>query len=225
MLNKLIEYLNETKDNIKTEYKTIKKQKGSKLFYWLIIASIVAAFFLYANDVRSNTQTQTESIHQEFKELRDEIRFELRKQNIDIDKRLEDQNNRLEGIKAAKAEKARLARQSIANQRVSVQRVSGNCGAELTKYDWPHDIAHKVLLQESGDNPGRINNNPVTKDYSVGCFQINLFGRNRLTRPSEDWLKVASNNVSYAYQIYVGQGRTFCTTGGWYNTCKKLNLI
>lgn len=102
---------------------------------------------------------------------------------------------------------------------------SGSCGKELSKYNWPQNTAYRVMMHESGNDPTNLNDNPSTRDYSVGCFQINLFGANALSRPSETWLKVASNNVSYAYDMYVGQGRTFCTTGGWINTCKFLGFI
>lgn len=96
---------------------------------------------------------------------------------------------------------------------------SGNCYTEAAKYDWNYNVAKAVINAESGGRPGVVNNNPRTKDYSVGCFQINLYGANAKSRPSEAWLKVASNNVSYAYQIYVNNGRSFwgqwgaCRTG------------
>ena len=101
---------------------------------------------------------------------------------------------------------------------------TGDCKSELAKYDWPQDQAYKVMFQESTNNPRTINNTPATKDYSVGCFQINLYGSMRASRPSEEHLLVAENNVKYAYQMYVNQGRTFCKTSGWYNTCKKVGI-
>lgn len=101
---------------------------------------------------------------------------------------------------------------------------SGDCASELAKYDWPREAAYKVMMQESRNNPNTVNNNPNTGDYSVGCFQINLIGSMRAARPSESSLKIAENNVKYAYQMFVGQGRTFCKTSGWYNTCKKVGL-
>lgn len=101
---------------------------------------------------------------------------------------------------------------------------TGDCLSELARYDWPQDQAYKVMMQESKNDPHIINNNPKTGDYSVGCFQINLIGGMRATRPSEASLLIAENNVRYAYQMYSQQGRTFCKTSGWYNTCKKVGI-
>jgi len=80
------------------------------------------------------------------------------------------------------------------------------------------------MTVESQNIPTVVNDNPNTGDYSVGCFQINLIGEMRNTRPPEEWLKVAENNVQYAYEMYKAQG-SFCKTSGWYNTCKKLGYI
>lgn len=80
------------------------------------------------------------------------------------------------------------------------------------------------MMIESRNNPQVINDNPKTGDYSVGCFQINLIGNMRNTRPPESQLLVAEHNVRYAYEMYKAQG-TFCKTSGWYNTCKKLKYI
>lgn len=101
---------------------------------------------------------------------------------------------------------------------------SGDCASELGKYDWPQAAAYKVMMRESTNNPRVINNNPRTGDYSVGCFQINLIGGMRYTRPSEASLLIAENNVRFAYQLWVSQGRSFCTTGGWLNTCIAVGL-
>lgn len=80
------------------------------------------------------------------------------------------------------------------------------------------------MMIESKNDPLVINDNPSTGDYSVGCFQINLIGEMRNTRPSEESLKSAEVNVAYAYQMWKSQG-TFCKTSGWFNTCKKLGYI
>lgn len=97
---------------------------------------------------------------------------------------------------------------------------SGDCAAEIAKYDWNYSVALAVATAESGLNPNQLNDNPATGDYSVGCFQINLYGANALHRPSEAWLKVAANNVSYAYQIYVGNGYSFL---GQWGTCRTVS--
>lgn len=90
---------------------------------------------------------------------------------------------------------------------------SGSCEAEIAKYNWGHSTAVAVARAESGLNPGALNNNPATGDYSVGCFQINIYGANARTRPSEAELKNASTNVAWAYKIYTGNGHSFI--GQW----------
>lgn len=72
----------------------------------------------------------------------------------------------------------------------------------IAQYDWDKDLAYKIMKCESGGNPNALNNTPSTGDYSVGLFQINLYGDNAKSRPSEDWLKVPENNIAYAYELY-----------------------
>lgn len=96
---------------------------------------------------------------------------------------------------------------------------TGSCEAELAKYDWNLAIATGVMLKESGGNPGIVNDNPATGDYSVGCMQINLYGANAASRPSEAWLKNAANNVSYAYGIYKSNGSSFI---GQWGACRHV---
>lgn len=90
---------------------------------------------------------------------------------------------------------------------------SGSCEAEIAKYNWNIAVATAVARAESGLNPGALNNNPATGDYSVGCFQINIYGANARTRPSEAALKNAATNVEWAYKIYSGNGGSFI--GQW----------
>lgn len=90
---------------------------------------------------------------------------------------------------------------------------SGSCEAEIAKYGWNQSVALAVARAESGLNPGSLNNNPATGDYSVGCFQVNIYGANAASRPSEAALKNAATNVAFAYKIYVGNGHSFL--GQW----------
>lgn len=80
------------------------------------------------------------------------------------------------------------------------------CASEIQKYDWNKTVAYNVMIAESSGNHLTVNNNPSTGDYSVGCFQVNLYGRLRATRPSEAWLKIPANNVAYAYGLYRANG-------------------
>ena len=68
------------------------------------------------------------------------------------------------------------------------------------------DNALRVMACESGGNHLIVNDNPRTRDYSVGLFQINLYGSLRSTRPPESWLKVPENNIAYAHQMYKSSG-------------------
>ncbi len=78
------------------------------------------------------------------------------------------------------------------------------------------------MMVESGGSSSIINDNYATGDYSVGCYQVNILGALARNRPSEAELKDPTINVRWAYQHWLAEGKTFCKTSGWYNTCKKL---
>ena len=90
--------------------------------------------------------------------------------------------------------------------------------AEVAKYDWNVEVALAVIFAESGCNPANLNNNPSTGDYSVGLFQINLYGRNALTRPSEEELKNPTTNIAWAYKLYSGNRNSFI---GQWGVCRR----
>lgn len=94
----------------------------------------------------------------------------------------------------------------------------GDCAAEIAKYNWTHSVAIAVARAESGLNPGSLNDNPSTGDYSVGCFQVNIYGANARTRPSEAQLKNAAINVQWAYNNYVANGHSFI---GQWGVCRS----
>lgn len=96
---------------------------------------------------------------------------------------------------------------------------SGDCVTEIAKYDWDYDTAVAVAVAESGLNPTALNNNPATGDYSVGCFQINIYGANAYSRPSEAELYNPVINVEFAYRIYVANGHSFI---GQWGVCRKI---
>lgn len=81
-----------------------------------------------------------------------------------------------------------------------------NCMSEIAKYDWQQDIAIAVMKAESGGNANAKNNNPATGDYSIGCFQINIYGANARSRPSELELYDPKVNVAFAYRLYSSSG-------------------
>lgn len=66
--------------------------------------------------------------------------------------------------------------------------------------------AKRIMECESSGRAWVVNDNPATGDYSIGLFQINLIGRLANSRPSEAWLKVPENNISYAAQMQKASG-------------------
>lgn len=97
---------------------------------------------------------------------------------------------------------------------------TGTCEAEIAKYDWHQGTAIAVARAESGLRIDALNNNPATGDYSVGCFQINIYGANARTRPSETQLKDPQVNVLWAYKIYVANKGSFI---GQWGVCRKIS--
>ena len=119
-------------------------------------------------------------------------------------------------------------------KRIPLWAAGGNCAAEILKYDWNQEVAYNVMMVESSNKPTNLNDNPKTGDYSVGCFQINLYGSNLqakygtakslgytggVDRDSlQEWLWNAENNVKVAYTMWRGSG-----WGPWnFTTCKKV---
>lgn len=101
---------------------------------------------------------------------------------------------------------------------------SGDCEASIRRI-FPaneHARAIKVMIQESSRNPAIHNYNPSTGDDSYGCFQINLAGNNKYSRPSPAELVIAENNVAFAYRLWTSTG--WCSTGGWLNTGIKVGI-
>lgn len=96
--------------------------------------------------------------------------------------------------------------------------VAGDCASEIAKYDWDYSTAYAVMMAESGGRAWVVNNTPSTGDYSVGCFQINLYGGNARTRPSEAELKDPATNVAFAYRLYAGNGNSFI---GQWGVCRS----
>lgn len=100
----------------------------------------------------------------------------------------------------------------------------GDCEASIRRI-FPaseHARAIKVMIQESSRNPAIHNYNPSTGDDSYGCFQINLAGNNKYSRPSPAELVIADNNVAFAYRLWQSTG--WCSTGGWLNTGNKVGI-
>lgn len=95
---------------------------------------------------------------------------------------------------------------------------AGTCQGEIAKYDWAQGTALAVSFAESGYDVNTLNDNPATGDYSVGCFQINIYGANARTRPSEAELKDPAVNVAWAYKLYASNGHSFI---GQWGVCRN----
>lgn len=89
------------------------------------------------------------------------------------------------------------------------------CAGEVRKYDWNVPVANAVMLAESSGNADNLNDNPITGDYSVGCFQVNIYKDLARNRPTEAELKDPEVNVKWSYEHWKALGGTFGTTAGW----------
>lgn len=98
---------------------------------------------------------------------------------------------------------------SIAPVGITDRGGKGTCLEEIVKYNWHQGMAIAVATAESGMRPGIVNHNPATQDYSVGCFQVNLWGDLAKSRPSEEQLRDAAVNVKWAYDAYIRNGYSF----------------
>lgn len=76
--------------------------------------------------------------------------------------------------------------------------------AHLGGRTWDVNTAIAVCKCESGGNASAKNTSG--RDYSIGLFQINLYGYLAYTRPSEGWLLNPHNNVEWAYKMWKEQG-------------------
>lgn len=91
---------------------------------------------------------------------------------------------------------------------------TGDCSL-VNNYDWPHDVAMRVCMQESGGDPNTKN----LHDYhefancwgSFGLMEINC---------SHGEVYNGAENMAIAYQMWLGAGRTFWS--GWTHTCEKV---
>jgi hypothetical protein len=89
----------------------------------------------------------------------------------------------------------------------------------LYKYDWNVEHAKKIMMCESGGNPNAVGDKD-TEYFSYGLMQIRALP----DRPEPEWLLVPENNIKYAYQIWLQEGKRFGTTGGWYN-CGRIKGV
>ena len=199
----------------------------------VVVATLIGLGIATISQTQSKHQNEIHQLKQQNSEQLKRLEDSLFKSNDELKKIQESEKqkdqkiNDLEAQLVAKAEarkKAEEARLAASHgPGVSISGGSGSCEAEIAKYPWPQSTALAVMRKESSGNPGIVNDNPATGDYSVGCFQINLYGANAASRPSEAELKNAAVNVAFAYKLYLGAGG-FCTRGGWFNTCNYLGI-
>jgi hypothetical protein len=107
---------------------------------------------------------------------------------------------------------------SVEQSRPPVQPTS-SCEAEIRKYNWRQDVALAVAKAESGLRPDAHNFSHTTRDNSWGCFQINIYGANAITRPPASELVKPEVNVAFAWQLYVSNGYSFI---GQWGVCRKI---
>ena len=89
----------------------------------------------------------------------------------------------------------------------------------VSKYDWDVEVMVDIIFCESSFRPGVINDNPTTRDFSVGLAQINLYGVNAKHRPPVEDLIDPVKNIAFAYDLY--------SSGGFkhWSCYKKIRII
>jgi len=160
---------NETNELQKIKYHQ-RKRKAAFVKNALtgIIIVLAVLFYLYANSIRqtnADTAGTVQDIRTEIRKLRDST-----KQQFDgLDKKLLQQDQKLEGIKVTKAEQARSKSSfALASQRPFIPR--GDVGGRIQFYFGANArIAQAIFTSESGLNP--IAHSP-TGDFGVA--QVNL---------------------------------------------------
>jgi hypothetical protein len=169
-------------------------------------------------DYNLKRATELEKVRIENEQLyQSKEKLETEKQKLIEDKKkLEKTNEKLEKDLQAKRERSQVRVASSVSAPV-VQSAPADIRALVAKYFPANQVENALAVArcESGLRPNALNNNPATGDYSVGLFQINLFGSLANSRPSEAWLKNAENNISYAAKMYRGAG-----WGPW--SCRKV---
>lgn len=190
----------------------------------LLLGTIVANRIDHTNDTLRNQQQTIEQTTTDKMKLQDtlkdtETRLQQKQQETQQkDEKIQD----LEKQVQARAESKRIAALAAAEAQKQAARIqpaasfnpgTGDCAAEAAKYPWPQQVAYNVMMAESGGATWKVNDNPATGDYSIGCFQINIYGANAASRPSEAALKDAATNVAFAYRIWSENGRSFI--GQW----------
>jgi len=76
----------------------------------------------------------------------------------------------------------------------------------VAKYDWDVEVMVDIIFCESSFRADVINDNPRTRDYSVGLSQINLYGVNAKHRPPVEELIDPVKNIAFAYELYSSGG-------------------
>lgn len=137
-----------------------------------IIIVLAILFFLYANSIRqtnADTSGTVQEIRTEIKQLRDSTRQQFN----GLDKKLLQQDQKLEGIKAAKAERAKVQPTRLVTSQQSIS--SGGCEQYrplVSQYPWNVDVALAVMKAESNCRPEATHlNSNGSVDH--GLFQLN----------------------------------------------------
>ena len=96
---------------------------------------------------------------------------------------------------------------TMAVEAISVELTSKEAIVDyIRSKDWKgqEDLAVKIAVCESGLHSKALNDKG--KDFSIGVYQINLYGNLALTRPSKEWLENPQNNIDYANEMFLKEG-------------------
>lgn len=201
-INEIRNNVSETIENVRLEYKRLKKRR-KPVFPYIIGIAFLVLIIVSMGQINTDNQSRIRQLEQRQIKTYQELKSEL--DQLKKDKKIKDDEyqKRLNELQAKKDTKIRVASVQPTRSR-PVQRVgsSGNCEQYrplVAQYSWNVETALAVMRAESGCNSMAANwtDRHATCKGSFGLFQIACMD-GQVFDPAQ--------NVAIAYRKYQSRG-------------------